>query len=257
MQLTAPEKLNPLLLEYLSLSPSRTERRHMPKMPLNTYRLEALLAIASVGSVLGVSAWQSTRKLSQADVDHYIEILEKESPPEMEDRCEFISRLRAWAENDDGRPIYMLNLMRFFDHLRGFPGAPTTSTPKEANAHYEAATVPMLIKSGGYPILTGSTTKIRDRQGRESNLMVYRPDLDNWDRILVVRYPGRRTFLELVTNPEYLKVMPYKLSALEVVLTPISGELVIPDLRWLVGASCLASLLLVGWIRAAHRNNGG
>jgi len=36
--------------------------------------------------------------------------------------------------------------------------------------------------------------------------MVYRPDLDNWDRVLVVRYPGRRTFLKLITNPEYIKV---------------------------------------------------
>ncbi len=84
--------------------------------------------------------------------------------------------------------------------------------------------------------------------------MVYRPDLDNWDRVLVVRYPGRRTFLELLTNPEYLKVMPYKLSSLEVVLTPVSGELVIPDARWIAGAVGLVNLLLVSWIRAARRS---
>ena len=84
--------------------------------------------------------------------------------------------------------------------------------------------------------------------------MVYRPDLDNWDRVLVVRYPGRRTFLELLTNPEYLKVMPYKLSSLEVVLTPVSGELVIPDARWIAGVVGLVNLLLVSWIRAARRS---
>jgi hypothetical protein len=223
-------------------------------MPINRYRAEALLGLASAGAVLGVSAWQSTRKLSPADVDHYIGILERELPPELEDRDEFIARLRAWAENDDGRPVYMLNLMRFFDHLKSFPGAPTTGTPKEANAQYEAAVTPMLIKRGGYPILTGSTTKIRGGQDRESNLMVYRPDLDNWDRVLVVRYPGRRTFLDLITNPEYLKVMPCKLSSLEVVLTPISGELVIPDARWIAGAIGLVNLLLVSWIRAARRS---
>ena len=82
--------------------------------------------------------------------------------------------------------------------------------------------------------------------------MVYKSELDNWDRVLVVRYPGRRTFLELVTNPDYLKVMPYKLASLEVVLTPVSGEVVIPDLRWVAGGGVLAIFLLVGWVRAAR-----
>ncbi len=223
-------------------------------MPINRYLPEALLGLASAGAVLGVSAFQSTRKLSPADVDHHIGILERDLPPELENREELIARLRAWAENDDGRPVYMLNLMRFFDRLRSFPGAPATGTPQEANAHYEAAVTPLLIKRGGYPILTGSATKIKGGQDRESNLMVYRPDLDNWDRVLVVRYPGRRTFLELLTNPEYLKVMPYKLSSLEVVLTPVSGELVIPDARWIAGAAGLVNLLLVSWIRAARRS---
>ncbi len=59
--------------------------------------------------------------------------------------------------------------------------------------------------------------------------MVYRPGLDNWDRVIVVRYPGRRTFPDLVASPGYLKVMPGKLSSLEVALTPVSSELVIPD----------------------------
>jgi hypothetical protein len=225
-------------------------------MRLDRYRPELLLALASAGAVAGISAFQSARKLSQADVDRYIGILERDLPPELEDREEFISRLRAWAEDDDGRPVYMLNLMRFFDQLRPFPGAPVSGTPKDANAHYETSVVPMLLRRGGYPILAGSVTKISAAkagggQDRASNLMVYRPDLDDWDRVLVVRYPGRRTFLDLVTDPRYLEVMPYKLSSLEVVLTPVSGQLVIPDARWIAGAAGLANLLLAGWIRTA------
>ena len=62
------------------------------------------------------------------------------------------------------------------------------------------------------------------RGERKSDLIVHTPELDNWDRVLVVRYPGRRTFFDLVTNPEYLAVMPYQLAALEVVLTPGPGR---------------------------------
>ena len=227
-------------------------------MLLDRYRPELLLALAAAGTVAGLSAFQSARKLSQADVDRYIGILERDLPPELEDREEFISRLRAWAENDDGRPVYMLNLMRFFDQLRPFPGAPVTGTPRDANAHYETSLAPMLLRRGGYPILAGSATKISAAkagggQDRASNLMVYRPDLDDWDRVLVVRYPGRRTFLDLVTDPRYLEVMPYRLSSAEVVLTPVSGQVVIPDARWIAGAAGLANLLLAGWIRTALR----
>ena len=227
-------------------------------MLLDRYRPELLLALASAGAVAGISAFQSARKLSQADVDRYIGILERDLPPELEDREEFISRLRAWAENDDGRPVYMLNLMRFFDQLRPFPGAPVTGTPRDANAHYETSLAPMLLRRGGYPILAGSATgipaaKVPGGPDRASNLTVYRPGLDNWDRVLVIRYPGRRTFLDLVTDPRYLEVMPYRLSSAEVVLTPVSGQVVIPDARWIAGAAGLANLLLAGWIRTALR----
>jgi len=236
-------------------------------MLLDRYRPELLLALAAAGTVAGLSAFQSARKLSQADVDRYIGILERDLPPELEDREEFISRLRAWAENDDGRPVYMLNLMRFFDQLRPFPGAPVTGTPRDANAHYETSLAPMLLRRGGYPILAGSATKISaakisaarasagqagSGQDRASNLMVYRPGLDNWDRVLVIRYPGRRTFLDLVTDPRYLEVMPYRLSSAEVVLTPVSGQVVMPDARWIAGAAGLANLVLAGWIRTVR-----
>lgn len=97
----------------------------------------------------------------------------------------------------------------------------------------------MLLKSGSYPLVGGDTTRLRIGKS-ESNLMVYQKELDNWDRVLIVRYSGRRAFLSLVANPEYLNVMPYKLASLEVVLTPVSGEIVIPDLRWVAGGAFLS-----------------
>ena len=65
--------------------------------------------------------------------------------------------------------------------------------------------------------------------------------------------PSFRAFLDLVSDPEYLKVMPYKLAALKVVLVPISGDLVLPDLRWVVVGGCVVVFLLAGWVRAARR----
>jgi hypothetical protein len=77
------------------------------------------------------------------------------------------------------------------------------------------------------------------------------PALDDWSRALVVRYPSRRDFLNLMADPAYGPLEPYKTMALKVVLVPVSGDLVLPDLRFVVGAALLVVFLVAGWIRAA------
>jgi len=182
-----------------------------------------------------------------------IGILEKSIPVEWAERDELISRMREWGESDDGNPVYMLNLMRYFDKIMPFAGVPQTMSSVEANDYYEDVAVPMLLKSGSYPIFGGNAMRISNSQ-KKSNLIVFDPELDNWDRLLVVRYSGRRAFFDLITDPEYIKVMPYKLASLKVILTPASGDLVIPDIRWIVGGTCLVIFLLVGWLRASKRS---
>lgn len=219
---------------------------------MNKYRFELIVGAILLAVFFVASALQAASTLTKAEVDRYIATLEKSLPVDWEERAEFIARLRAWGESDDGRPVYMLNVMRLFDQNKPMSGVPASMKPAEANALYEEAVTPLLFKSGSYPLFGGDTMRIGAGQ-KKSNLIVYEPELDNWDRVLVVRYPGRRTFFELVTNPEYLKVMPYKLASLKVVLTPVKGDMVVPDLRWVVGGVCLALFLLVGWVRAARR----
>jgi len=220
---------------------------------MKKYLVEIILAVVLLGVYFAVANFQSASTITKEEVEDYTQKLEKEVPQELPGRAEFISRLRAWAANDDGQPVYMLNSMRFYNQLQPFPGAPTSGTPLEANAKYEEVVTPMLLSSGGYPLFEGPTTRFGNSFDKKSNIMVYDSLSDNLDRVLLVRYPGRRSFLDLVTNTEYLKIMPNKLASLEVILTPTTGQLVIPDLRWIAGGFCLAVFLLVGWIRAARR----
>lgn len=219
---------------------------------MKRHRFEIVLGAVLIAVFFAFSAWQSARKLSPADVDHYDRLMEKGLPQEVENRAEFIARMRAWAEADDGQPIYMLNLMRYYAKLLPIPGAPTSGTPAEANAQYEAATTSMLFERASYPMVGGNTTKIA-KGSPKSNLLVLNAAMDNWDRIIVVRYPGRRNLINLLTSPEYLKVMPLKLAALEDVFVPYSGQYVFPDMRWVVGAALLCIFLLVGWLHAVRK----
>ncbi len=197
-----------------------------------------------LGLFLAFWLWHSPirGKLTREEIDRYLGEVQKLPLPAGE-MTATLTRLRAWAEADDGKPVYMLNLMRFYPQLRSFPGTPDfQGTPEEANAFYEKGVLMMLLKRAGYPMVGGRA------QGK--NLMEVPAALDNWSRVVVVRYPSRRAFLSLLADPAYGPCAPYKLMALEIALVPVSRDLMIPDLRWVVGGILVVLFLAVGWIRA-------
>jgi hypothetical protein len=204
-----------------------------------------IFGVALLALFLAFWLWHSPvrRKLTSAEIDRYLGAVEK-LPFPGEARSETLARLRAWAEADDGRPVFMLNLMRYYPELRPVPGAPEfKGTPEQANAFYERSVMGLLFKRGGYPLVGGSA------QGKD--LTPAPAALDEWGRVIVVRYPSRRRFLSLLADPAYAPFLPYKLMALELVLVPVSGNLVLPDLRWIVGGLFLFLFMAAAWIRAA------
>jgi len=200
--------------------------------------------------------WQSPgnlQKLSSAEVNAYLHKLEDKLPGKAAEQAVFLARMRAFGLADDGRPVYMLNLMRYYSELKRGPGMEgVRGTPAEANATYEKAVMPILFRLGAYPLFGGETMEIRADGKAHSNLDGFDPEIDDWSRILVVRYPSRRAFFELLTDPQWLKFAPYKIAALEIALVPAPGQVVIPDLRWVVGGACLIVFLGAGWLRAAR-----
>src|SRR5262249_41977610 len=130
---------------------------------------------------LGFWLWHSPirRKLTREEIDRYLVAAEKLVLPGEEMKAA-LARLRAWAEADDGKPVYMLNLMRFYPQLRSFPGAPDfQGTPQQANAVYEKSVLMMLLKRAGYPLVGGRA------QGKY--LMEVPAGLDDCRRVVVVR----------------------------------------------------------------------
>ena len=216
-------------------------------------RSRFLLVLAGVLAALfaALCFWQAPgSKLAAAEVERYMSIIDKTLPLAGEERTRMLARMRAFAESDDGKPFYMLNLMRYYERVRELPGAPAfAGTPREANARYEDSAIPMLVEQGGYPSLAAQTSA-RDLFGHDA-------PLDNWSRVLVVRYPSRRAFFDLVTDPRYGPIAPYKLMAQEIVLVPMAAELAIPDVRLLAGGAFVGLFLLIGWWRATRRPPAG
>ena len=205
----------------------------------------ALLALL-VAVCLQQSPGSWRGKLTKEEVSDYLARIDRQVPMLPEEKAEALKRLRAFGEADDGKPVYMLNVMRMFDKVKALPGQTAfPGTPAQANAYYEEKARALLLKSGSYPIYSGNVS--------EKNLFGYERNQDDWSRVLVVRYPSRRAFLELVADPAYGPIAPYKLMSLDLLLVPTEAELVLPELRLVVGALCLVAFLAVSWARAARR----
>ncbi|WP_342119416.1 hypothetical protein [Pseudoduganella sp. OTU4001] len=198
-----------------------------------------------------VCRWQSPgAALSGAEVDGFMRALRQGNAMPEPMRGEFLKRLDAWGRADDGKPFYMLNLMRMHEHLQPWPGVQLAAgTPAEANAFYEKAVLKMALAQGLQ--LTVGANAVQRGQG--SNALMDAGAAENWSRVLLVRYPSRRAFLELISKPEYLEIMPYKFASLDVTLVPTDGESITPDVRVLAGAAALAIMLAFGWLRAIRR----
>ena len=83
---------------------------------------ELILAAALVVLFVAFSAWhsQGAGKLAQAEIDQYMAKIAKLPLPEKAVQA-LMAGLRPWAEADDGKPVYMFNLIHFFPRLRRFP----------------------------------------------------------------------------------------------------------------------------------------
>ena len=201
---------------------------------------ELILAAMLVILYLAFCSWHSQGggKLTRSDIDHYITNIEKLPLPAKAVQA-FTARLRPWAEADDGKPVYMFNLIQFFPKLQPFPGAPDfTGTPEQANAHYEKGLIWLWLSHASYPTFIGAP--------QSKNLININPER-TWGNMTVVRYPNRRTFLKLISHPAYAPLAPYKFIALDLDLLPVSRGVVVPDLRWLVAGGFMIIFLLVGW----------
>jgi len=213
-----------------------------------------VVVVVLVAAAFVLWRWERpARVLTKADVDRYVAAIDAGATlPEPEKR-DLLARFRAWGEADDGKPVFMLNLMRYRAALRPLPGIRDASaTPRDANAYYESVAFPLLLRRGAYPLFAGEPAGVPVAGAPHTSVIHFDGAIDDWSRVLVVRYPDRRTFLEYVSDPAFLAVMPYKLAALEVSLVPLREEITVPDATWIVALLVVGATLLGGALVATR-----
>jgi len=107
--------------------------------------------------------------------------------------------LKRFLQEDPGGPVVMLNLLRFREGGRA------------SYAQYsEAISETFLPRYGGEVLYAGNGgTPLVAEQGQD------------WDAVLLVRYPSREAFSKMVADPEYQQFTHFRTEALtEAVLQP-------------------------------------
>jgi uncharacterized protein (DUF1330 family) len=94
------------------------------------------------------------------------------------------------ARADDGSPVVMLNLLRF-----------RPEGGRERYEEYGAAVAPLLETAGARVRLLGRSALPLLGEGA-------------WDMVLLVEYPTRQAFLEMIGSPDYQEIAHLRTEAL-------------------------------------------
>jgi uncharacterized protein (DUF1330 family) len=105
----------------------------------------------------------------------------------------------ALLEAPDEGPVVMLNLLKFKPQ-----SSDGSSTGGEEYKKYGDAAVEMIEARGAKVIWSG----------RAEQILIGDP-ADDWDVVLLVQYPSRKTFVDMVSTPEYEAAHEHRESGLE------------------------------------------
>jgi len=116
------------------------------------------------------------------------------------------NQFRKLIKNPNDKPFVMLNLLKFKkdDGKKSY-----TRYIKEASRFVEGVGGKLLLFSRPKELLTGTET---------------------WDLLMLVQYPSRKAFIEMVNNAEYLKIHIFREEALDNAVLYATDEKALRDL---------------------------
>ena len=117
--------------------------------------------------------------------------------------AERVAGLLAGVE--DGRPLVMINRLRYRAQADygGAVGVEPCSG-REAYQRYAAEAIRFIKAVDGEVLWRGSGKAV----------IIGEPG-ERWDKAILVRYPSKEAFLEMVSNPEYQAITFHRTAALE------------------------------------------
>lgn len=172
--------------------------------------------------------------LSDAEVDAFVATLaEREADPAL------IADFERFLRNDTGRQFLMVNAIDMNDNPPDVEGAAPGENADQLMARYLEHMIPELLKRACHPVIMGEAVHtVIDVLGIEG--------AEQWTDAALFRYRSRRSFMEIIANPDIGGKHEFKLAALDKTIAyPIETSLYLGDLRLLLGLVLLAVTALL------------
>ena len=113
-------------------------------------------------------------------------------------------QLAAFRDADWDGPLWMINLLKFKDQADYGDAGEPARTGREAYEHYGSLAGPFVQAVGGKPVSMLYPQHI-----------VIGDEAEDWDEVLIVEYPSREAFFEMIGNRDYQATTIHRTAALE------------------------------------------
>jgi hypothetical protein len=152
---------------------------------------------------------------------------------------ERISYYEKFLKEDTGRQFLMVNAIDMNENPPFVEGAEAGDTAEQLMSRYMEHMFKQLLMRASHPVIVGTAPfSVIDVVGLEG--------ADNWDQGAIFRYRSRRTFMEIIANPNMSGRHHFKLAALDKTIAyPIETSLYLGDLRLILGLFLLSITALL------------
>jgi hypothetical protein len=193
------------------------------KMGKTNLLLASALIIAWV--LIAVRYYGPAAPLSQIEVDAHMDNVRnmfiKVGVPDANGNVELkkiLAQFRHFAATDDGKPIYMVNMMKWRDQtlfrpeIQGVEGMSTN----DADRAYNEGLFYELAKNASHTAYLSKALNNAITYGFSGS-----GDADQWGEIGIFRYSSRRDFFNMIGSDSYLNVVYFKLASMgHIAITP-------------------------------------
>jgi len=197
---------------------------------MRSYRLLAASVSVAVLMFLVFTYWYqwSAKLLSPSEVNAYMATIEAQiQKPGAQHN---LYALRKFLEEDDGKPVYTVN-MYTFNEVANYPkGSGFSGTGEEAYDRFSSIMIPLMIRRGSHPIYGSSWAD-------QAN--------SKWDRIVIVRYRSRRDLADLFATDAFAEASMHKWASLRKHDRMLVQALHIPDGNLMFGLMALIMGVMV------------
>lgn len=185
---------------------------------MSPYKLLTLSVCLSVATLAGLMYWYqwSGRALTQPEVETYISTIgaQTQSPGGQHD----MQALRAFLEEDDGKPVYTVNLYTFHEQANYPAGSGFSGSGEAAYDRFSKVMISLMTRRGSHPVYGSNWADTASSR---------------WDRIVIVRYRSRRDLADVFATNAFADASLHKWASLREHDRMIVQATHIPDGRYL------------------------